>query len=180
MKWVTRKHVHVDRVASPWLIKRFIDPDAVFKFVLWPGTTLSPEDGTPFDFPQTDIPFTHHDGKCTFEVLIDYHKLQDPVLDAMARIIHSADISKDIDASPEARGAELMLSGVAFLGDDDYEALHSGFILCDAMYTGLLLRLLREEYQKHLTEMTREERFQFLFKELRKRLPASIPVGPHQ
>ena len=85
MKWVTRKHVHVDRVACPWLIKRFIDPDAVFKFILWPGTKLSPKDGTPFDFPKMDIPFTHHDGKCTFEVLIDHHKLQDPVLEEMAR-----------------------------------------------------------------------------------------------
>ncbi|MGQ4913042.1 MAG: chromate resistance protein ChrB domain-containing protein, partial [Candidatus Thorarchaeota archaeon] len=92
MKWVTRDHVHVDRVASPWLISRFIDPEAEFNFVTWPGHTLTEEDGTPYDFPNMDIPFTHHGGKCTFEVLIDHHKLQDPVLQDMAQIIHGADV----------------------------------------------------------------------------------------
>ena len=178
MRWVTRNHVHVDRVACPWLIKRFIDPEAEFKFVPWPGSPPPPEDGTPFDFPNMDIPFTHHEGKCTFEVLVEHYKLTDPVLQDVASIIHSADVWKDRDAQPDAKGVELMLSGLAFLSDDDHQAISRGFLLMDALYAGLLLRRLRQELKDQLEGLGREERFQLLFRELRKRLPPSIQVGP--
>ncbi len=179
MLWVTRNHVHVDRVVSPWLIKRFIDLDAKFKFVQWPGTELTPEDGTPFDFPNMDIPFTHHDGKCTFEVLIDHYNLDDPVLKDMAEIIHGADVSKDIDKAPEARGVELVSSGLAYISDDDHQALKRGFILFDSMYAGLLLRRLRKEMKDQLEGLGRLEKFKLLFDELRRRLPESFAVGKH-
>ncbi len=178
MLWVTRDHVHVDRVVSPWLIKRFIDTDAEFKFVPWPGTTLSPSDGIPFDFPDLDIPFTHHDGKCTFEVLKDHHKLDDPVLDDMAEIIHGADVSKDIDKVPESRGVELVSSGLAYLSEDDHLALERGFILFDSMYIGLLLRRIREEKREELKGLGRQERFKALLEEVKKRTPPSIHIGP--
>ena len=177
MRWVTRAHVHVDRVASPWLIKRFIDPEAEFKFVVWPGAVLVEEDGTPFDFPDLDIPFTHHENMCTFEVLVDHYALTDPVLQDMAAIIHSADITKDVDVAPDARGVELTLSGLAYLSDDDQEAVQKGLIVCDAVYTGLLLRRIRAELHEQLAPLTREERFQLVYKTLRARLPPSISVG---
>ncbi len=178
MRWVTRAHVHVDRVACPWLIKRFIDVDAEFRFVAWPGASLSEEDGTPFDFPDLDIPFTHHNNKCTFEVLVEHYGLADPVLQDMAAIIHSADIMKDLDVSPDARGVEVTLSGLAFLSEDDHEAVQKGFTVCDALYAGLLLRRIREELHEQLAPLNREERFQLIYITLRARLPPSIPVGP--
>lgn len=178
MKWVTRAHVHVDRVACPWLIRRFIDPKAVFKFVIWPGHTLTGEDGTPFDFPDMEIPFTHHKGKCTFEVLIDHYKIQDPILQDMAHIIHGADVEKDIDTSPDARGTELILSGLAYVSDDDQQAIARGFIVLDTLYTGLLLRRLRQELKSKIEQMSREAAFQFLSAEVRKQLPKTIQVGP--
>ncbi|MFX1262679.1 MAG: chromate resistance protein ChrB domain-containing protein [Promethearchaeota archaeon] len=177
MKWVTRDHVHVDRVACPWLIRRFIDSKAVFKFVTWPGHTLTSEDGTPFDFPNIEIPFTHHDGKCTFEVLIDHYEIQDPVLQDMARIIHGADVSKDMDESPESHGAELIMSGLAYVSDDDHQAIARGFVVCDSLYAGLLLRRLHKELKDKIENMGRQEKFQLLFTELRKRLPETIKVG---
>jgi len=177
LRWVTRNHVHVDRVACPWLIKRFIDTEA--KFIPWTGSPPSPEDGTPFDIPDMDIPFTHHEGKCTFEVLIEHYKLGgDPVLRDMASIIHAADVRKDRETSKDAAGVELTLSGLAFLSDNDHQALKRGFTILDTLYAGLLLRRLRQELKDQLEPLGREERFQLLHKELRKRLPPTIKTGP--
>ena len=178
MKWVTRAHVHVDRVACPWLIRRFIDSKAEFKFVVWPGTALNAGDCTPFDFPDMDIPLTHHEGKCTFEVLIDHYGLQDPVLSEMAAIIHGADVEKDIDKTPEAQGVELMLSGLAFVSDNDQQALERGFIICDSIYAGLLLRTLRQKMKSKTEGKSREDVFQLLHTQLRRQLPPTIKVGP--
>jgi len=178
MKWVTRAHVHVDRVACPWLIRRFVDPQAEFKFVVWPGTTLSAGDGTPFDFPDMDIPFTHHEGKCTFEALIGHYGLDDPVLSEMAAIIHGADVEKDIDKTPEARGVELTLSGLAFVSNNDHQALERGFIICDSIYVGLLLRTLRKEMKGKTEGKSREDAFRLLHMHFRERLPRTIKVGP--
>jgi hypothetical protein len=178
MRWVTRAHVHVDRVACPWLIQRFIDQEAEFKFVPWPGPSLTAEDGTPFDFPDMDIPFTHHNDKCTFEVLIDHYNLKDPVLHDMARIVHGADVTRDIDESRDARGTELILSGLAYVSNNDQQAIARGFVVCDSLYAGLLLRKLRQELSNKIEKMQREEAFQFISMEFRKRLPTSIQVGP--
>jgi len=174
MKWVTRAHVHVDRVACPWLICRFIDPKAEFKFVIWPGYTIDAKDGIPFDFPDMDIPFTHQENKCTFEVLLDNYELQDPVLKDLALIIHGADVVRDIDKSPESRGTELILSGLAYINDDDQQAIASGFRIFDSLYAGLLLRRLRQEFKETLEQMSREDTFQFLFTKVRERLPDTI------
>jgi hypothetical protein len=178
MKWITRAHVHVDRVACPWLIQRFIDPDAEFTFVMWPGPELKSEDGTPFDFPDLDIEFTHHDNKCTFEVIIEHFKLKDPILHQMATIIHGADVQKDRNLVPESQGVELTLSGLSYLSSGDHEAIALGFRICDSIYAGLLLKQLRDDYRQQIAEMSREDAFQFMFAQLRSRLPSSIQVGP--
>ncbi|MFX1483511.1 MAG: chromate resistance protein ChrB domain-containing protein [Promethearchaeota archaeon] len=178
MKWITRNHVHVDRVACPWLIHRFIDQEAEFEFIAWPGPVPDSTDGTLFDFPDMEIPFTHHDGKCTFEVLIDHYELRDPVLFDMAKVIHGADVVRDIDLVHESRGVELTLSGVSFLSDDDHQAIQRGFIICDSLYAGLLLRMLRRRMESELEGKSREESFRLLHVELRQRLPPTIKVGP--
>jgi hypothetical protein len=177
MKWVTRNHVHVDRVACPWLIHRFIDQEAEFEFIPYPGPVPDSTEGILFDFPDLDIPFTHHDGKCTFEVLIDHYGLEDSVLLEMARVIHGADVVRDIDLIPESRGVELTLSGVSFLSDDDHQAIQRGFIICDSMYVGLLLRILRGQMKTELEGKAREEAFHLLHNELKQRLPPTIKVG---
>lgn len=178
MKWVTRNHVHVDRVACPWLIQRFIDLEAEFTFVVWPGSELKSEDGTPFDFPDMDIEFTHHDSKCTFEVLLEHFKLDDPVLRQIGEIIHGADIQRDKDLVPESRGVELTLSGLSYLSNNDHEAITLGFRILDSVYAGLLLKQIREEYKQQTKGKSREDTFQFLYAQLRSRLPSSIQVSP--
>jgi hypothetical protein len=165
-------------VACPWLIHRFIDQEAEFDFIPYPGPVPDSTEGILFDFPDLDIPFTHHDGKCTFEVLINHYELDDPVLLDMARIIHGADVVRDLDLVPESKGAELTLSGVSFLSDDDHQAIQKGFIICDSLYAGLLLRLLKKQMKTELEGKSREEVFRLLQAELKRRLPSTIKVGP--
>ena len=164
MKWVTRKHVHVDRIASPWLIKKFIDPVAEFNFVSWPGTELKPEDGIPFDFPGVEL--GHHEGKCTFETLIKKYNLKDPVLEDMAKIVHGADVAEDLEKIHEAAGLEVISGGMVWISVDDHEALEKGFLLYDALYANLKIRRLRKMHQAQLESMSRDEQFEFLRKQL--------------
>src|SRR5512136_2422566 len=106
MKWLTRSHVHVDRVACPWLITRFVDNEAEFLFV--PKSQVEKvvaETGAiPFDAPGVEL--GHHDGRCSFESIVLKYELKDPALLRMARIVHSADVAEDIDKDPTARGFE--------------------------------------------------------------------------
>ncbi len=103
MKWVTRARPKTDRIACPWLIRRFIDPDAEIIYVARDQVLAAAAriDGRSFDAPGAE--FTHRDGKCTFEVLIGEFELgEDPALDRLARIVHAADISEDHDTDPLA------------------------------------------------------------------------------
>ncbi len=96
MLWVTRSHVHVDRVACPWLIRRFVDSDAEFLFV--PKNQVedvaTSRGGTPFDIPGVEL--GHHDGKCSFEAILAKYDLTDPGLQRLARIVHAADIAAEL------------------------------------------------------------------------------------
>lgn len=107
MKWITRENVKVDRVACPWLIRRFIDPQAEFLFVPEEQVLAlaAQHEAVPFDMPRNpELKFTHHDGLCTFEVLIRECKLEDAALHRLARIVHGADIRGEEHAAPEAPG----------------------------------------------------------------------------
>src|SRR5512136_2244257 len=107
MQWVTRSHVHVDRVACPWLISRFIDNQAEFLFV--PKSQVdrvAAETGAiPFDAPGVELGHKA-DGGCSFESIIAHYELSDPALLRLAKIVHAADVAQDIDADPVARGLE--------------------------------------------------------------------------
>jgi len=133
MKWVTRSHVHVDRVACPWLIRRFIDSDAEFIFV--PKSVVSEvaerEGAIPFDAP--DVELGHRDGKCSFETIIGKYALTDPALLRMAKIIHAAD-TRDIDSDPLARGFEAIAVGYSLRFPNDKENLAHQFEMYDALY----------------------------------------------
>jgi hypothetical protein len=144
MKWVTRSHVHVDRVACPWLIKRFVDNQAEFLFV--PSSqvkkTASDTGATPFDAP--DVELGHHEGRCSFESIMLKYELKDPALQRLAKIVHSADVATDIDKDPIARGLEAIAVGFGLRHPDDAENLDYQFEVYDALYAWCRLQVAKE------------------------------------
>jgi hypothetical protein len=162
MKWVTRWHVHVDRLACPWLISKFIDKDAEFLFVPWPGPLPPREMGIPFDFPNTEFELGHHEGKCTFEAIIEKYNVEDPWVQKIAKIVHAADVASDIDLAPEAHGVEAIAAGSMYIVKDDYEALERGFYVYDALYIYVQLENIREKYKEDLAKIERGKQFDFI------------------
>lgn len=141
MKWVTRSHVHVDRVACPWLISRFIDSQAEFIFV--PKSQVEQVAGEtgaiPFDAP--DVELGHKDGKCSFESIIDKYALTDPALLRLAKIVHAADIKGDLDTDPIAPGLEAIAVGYSLRFPNDLENLSHQFEIYDALYSWCRLQV---------------------------------------
>ena len=144
MKWITRSHVHVDRVACPWLILRFIDNEAEFLFV--PRSQVKQvvaETGAiPFDAPEVEL--GHRDGRCSFESIMAKYELKDPALVRMAKIVHAADVEADIDTDPIARGLEAIASGFSLRYPDDEENLVNQFEVYDALYAWCRLQVACE------------------------------------
>ncbi|RLG86880.1 MAG: chromate resistance protein [Thermoprotei archaeon] len=165
MKWVTRAFPHVDRTASAWLIKRFIDPNAEFVLINWPEEELKPEHDIPFDIKGVEL--GHKDNKCTFEVIVEKYSIKDPYVLKIAEIVHAADIEGEIDKVPEARGIKAVFNGLRFITKDDYETLELGMKIWDAIYASLKLKDIQERYKDELKSMTRTERLRFLKKVLR-------------
>jgi hypothetical protein len=143
VKWVTRSHVHVDRVACPWLIRRFVDNEAEFLFV--PKNQLdrvTAETGaTPFDAPGVEL--GHHEGRCSFESILLKYDLKDPGLARLAKIIHAADVAADTDTDPIARGFEAIASGFSLRYPDDEENLAHQFEVYDALYAWCRLQVAK-------------------------------------
>ncbi len=133
MKWVTRENVNVDRVASPWLITRFIDDEAEFGFVAAESVISVAEREDAYSFDAPGARYTHRDGKCTFEVLIDEHGLVAPGLDGLARIVHAADIAEDLDTVPEARGFKAIADAFALSVESDVERQRLQWPIYDAL-----------------------------------------------
>ena len=135
MKWVTRERVKVDRVACPWLIKKFIDPQAEFLFVAREKVleVAAHEGAIPFDVPGVEL--GHHEGKCSFEALVAKYKIEDPAVHLLAKIVHGADVKQDLFGRPEAPGLAAIAEGFRYLGlKDDHEVLEKEFIVYDALY----------------------------------------------
>lgn len=143
MKWITRSHVHVDRVACPWLITRFVDNQAEFLFV--PKTDLervAKETGAiPFDAPGVEL--GHKDGRCSFESIIAKYDLKDAALARLAKIVHAADVAEDIDKDPIARGLEAIATGFGLRYPHDEENLSHQFELYDALYAWCSLQVAK-------------------------------------
>jgi len=144
MKWITRSHVHVDRVACPWLITRFIDSDAEFLFV--PKSKVlevaEKEDAIPFDTPGAEL--DHRDDLCTFDVVIKEYELTDRALLRMAKVINAADTDR-LDADPLAAGFEAIAVGYSLRFPDDLENLEQQFEVYDALYAWCRLDVARSE-----------------------------------
>jgi hypothetical protein len=143
MLWVTRSHVHVDRVACPWLIQRFVDNEAEFLFVPASQVTAAAEenDGIPFDAPEVEL--GHHEGRCSFESIIAKYELKDPALLRLAKIVHAADVAADIDKDPIARGLEAIAVGFGLRFPDDEENLDHQFEVYDALYAWCRLQVAK-------------------------------------
>ena len=145
MLWITRSHVHVDRVACPWLITRFVDNDAEFLFV--PSSQIekvAKETGAiPFDAPGVELGHKE-DGRCSFESIIEKYGLKEPGLLRLAQIVHSADVTADIDKDPIARGLEAIASGYSLRYPEDEENLENQFEVYDALYAWCRLQVTKK------------------------------------
>jgi hypothetical protein len=135
MKWITRENVMVDRVACPWLIKKFVDPEAQFLFV--PSDKVmdiaKKENATPFDVPGVEL--GHHVGRCSFEAIVAKYKIEDPAVQLLAKVVHGADVEVDLHGRPEAAGLKAIAKGFRLLGlRNDHEILEREFIVYDALY----------------------------------------------
>jgi hypothetical protein len=136
MKWITRARPKTDRIACPWLIRRFIDPEAEILYVP-PAEVLQrseAEKGHSFDAPGAE--FTHRGNKCSFEVLIDAFNLgSDPAMVRLAKVVHAADVSEDIDTDPLGAGLRAIGEGGLEAEPDDQQLLARGSFVYDALYS---------------------------------------------
>ena len=143
MKWITRSHVHVDRVACPWLISRFIDSDAEFLFV--PKSQVlaiaEKEEAIPFDTPGAEL--HHRDNLCTFDVLIADYGLVDKALLRLAKIVNAAD-TDNLQNDAIAAGLEAIAVGFSIRFPDDFENLELQFEVYDALYAWCRLDVARK------------------------------------
>lgn len=135
MKWVTRINANVDRIACPWLIKRFIDPDAEFLYVAVDqvAAVAEREGAIPYDVKGVEL--GHVDGRCSFESIMVKYSLDDPALERLAKIVHGADVASDREICPEAAGLYAIAHGFALLhGEDDHKKISLETPMYDALY----------------------------------------------
>lgn len=139
MKWVTRHRIRVNRAATAWLIRRFIDRDATFIFC--PPEEVEgiqrAEGATGFDAPGARYPHSDERGRCSFEALVDEHCIEDPALKQMAAIVHGADFRDVPDRAPEAAGLQAISYGFPLVCRDDHETVERAGFLYDALYAAL-------------------------------------------
>jgi hypothetical protein len=129
--WITRKNIGVDRIASAWLVRRFIDPDARFKFVN--GKGYAPEPGE-LRFDMFEAEFTHEGDRCTFEVLLDRFGISNPALRLIAEIVHDMDLKDEKFGRPERAGLDRLIDGLAASEQDDEARLIRGSALFGDLY----------------------------------------------
>ncbi|MDJ1481774.1 chromate resistance protein [Cytophagaceae bacterium YF14B1] len=150
MKWITRERPKIDRIACPWLIRRFIDPEAEFIFVPYEQIQAMAQDmnAIPFDIPEAE--FTHYQDQCTFDYFLSKYKLTDPALHSIAPIIRGAD-TDDHTLAAQASGLWAISAGLAFNITDDYELLEKGMLIYDSLYSWAK-HLQKEKHTQSPTE----------------------------
>ena len=178
MKWITRERPKIDRIACPWLIKRFIDKEAEIIFVPFDRVkSKAMESGaTPFDIP--DIEFTHYGEECTFDYFIKKYKIKDPALKTISIIVRGADTDRH-DIASQASGLWAISAGLSFNYTDDHELLEKGMMIYDALYSWAknlqkekhtqnpIDHLLIDVYQKFLREKSGSGKIPSWAKELK-------------
>jgi hypothetical protein len=132
-KWVTRERPKIDRIACPWLIARFVDPNAEFIYV--PSkevlSAAREKDAVPYDIP--DVHFTHDGELCSFDAFLKHYRLEDPALRDLALIVRGADTAR-LDLAPQAAGLAAISLGLSRNYQDDHEMLKHGMVMYDALY----------------------------------------------
>lgn len=161
MKWITREHVHVDRVACPWLIKRFVDRDAEFVFCLPEDVEKKADElgATTFDTVGSEL--GHHGDKCSFDAIIEKYGLKDEALLDLAAIVRAAD-TESFDTAPESIGLGAIADGSMMIVKDDREAIEKGAYVYDSLYTYCKLRRFKERYAEELEKMNKSQKWKFL------------------
>jgi len=164
MKWITRERPKIDRIACPWLIQKFVDPEAEFIYVPFDQviTKAKELDAIPFDIP--DVEFTHYNEECTFDYIIKKYQIKDPAVLIMAKIVRGADTDRH-EIAKESAGLLAISAGLSYNITDDLELLKNGMILYDALYSWAthlykqnhlqnspFENLLHEVYNKFLNE----------------------------
>lgn len=134
MKWITREHPKIDRIACPWLIKRFIDAEAEIIYVPFDQVLSKAEalSATPFDIP--GVEYSHYEDRCTFDYFLKKHQLKDPALERIAAIVRGADTDRH-DFAPQSAGLEAIFAGLAHNSKDDEELLQLGVIIYDGLFS---------------------------------------------
>lgn len=162
MKWITREHPKIDRIACPWLIRRFVDKDAEIIYVPFDQVIKKSKElnATPFDLP--NVEYSHYGDQCTFDFIIKKHKLSDPALDIMANIVRGADTDRHEIAS-QASGLWAISAGIAHNINDDQKLLEVGMVIYDGLYS----------WAKHLQDVKHTQNpIEGLFLEIHKVLKA--------
>ncbi|WP_346316095.1 chromate resistance protein ChrB domain-containing protein [Chitinophaga sp. YIM B06452] len=134
MKWITREHPKIDRLACPWLIRKFIDPGAEIIFAPFNEVVsrAAALNAIPFDVPNVEL--THYGDECTFDYLIKKYKIKDPAVKSMAPIVRGADTDRH-DIAPQASGLWAISAGLAYNHTDDHELLEKGMLIYNALYS---------------------------------------------
>ena len=142
MKWVTRKQIRVNRVATAWLIRRFIDRQAEFIFVepVEVATIQEHENAQGFDAPGATYPHKDRKGRCSFEALVDEHCSSDAVLKEMARMVRGADFADETNLTEESAGIKTISQGFPLVTKDDHETVEKAAFLYDALYASIEAR----------------------------------------
>lgn len=164
MKWITRERPKIDRIACPWLIKKFVDKEAEFIYVPFNEVLDKAKelDAIPFDIP--NVEFTHYKEQCTFDYIVKKYKIDDPAILIMANIVRGADTDRH-DIAKESAGLLAISAGLCHNIPDDYKLLESGMVIYDALYSWAthlykqnhlqnspFENMLHEVYNKFLTE----------------------------
>ena len=134
MKWITRERPKIDRIACPWLIKRFVDKDAEFIYVPFEKVLDKAKalDATPFDIP--NVEYTHYGDECTFDYIVKKHKIKDEAIKTLSVIVRGADTDRH-DLATQASGLWAISAGLAYDTRDDHELLQKGMMIYDSLYT---------------------------------------------
>lgn len=139
MKWVTRKQIRVNRVATAWLIRRFIDPQAEFIFVA-PNEVAAiqaAQGAKGFDAPGATYPHKDAQGRCSFEALVDEHCAGDTILKCIAKIVRGADFPEEINSTQESAGIRTISLGFPLVTQNDSETVEKASFIYDALYAAL-------------------------------------------
>lgn len=171
MKWITRERPKIDRIACPWLIKKFIDTDAEFIYVPFEKVLEKAKefDAIPFDIP--DVEYTHYGDECTFDYIVKKHKINDAAIQTLSAIVRGADTDRH-DLASQASGLWAISAGLAYDTKNDHELLQKGMMIYDSLYTWAK-HLQNEKHTQNVSENMLLDVYKKFLKEkkLKKRIP---------